>query len=312
LLHLVNKSLVLVDEQSDETRYRLLETLREYARDRLLESGEADTIRQQHLAFFLQYAEIDEPGPQADELPYWCKRLEGELDNLRMVLAWSLQNNVAAGLRLAGVMGHFSFGASLHLREGSEWLRKFRALPEISSSYALEKAKVLLWAGAMQHEVALVDQADPRSLLQQGRVWLEESLAIYQEFGYPLGVADSFYELGRVIFEQGNLEVARKFFTDSARISQEAGDKIRAARALNVLGVVFDTQGDRTQAPRLIEEALRIYRESGLRSAANWPLANLGDMALEEGDLASAFVSWHWWLTFRVTMGRLTSCIGRA
>jgi predicted ATPase/class 3 adenylate cyclase len=286
LLHLMDKSLILMDEHSAETRYHMLETIREYARERLLESREADNAGQQHLAFYLQFAEKDEPGPQADEFQQWRTRLESELDNLRAALDWSLKNNVEAGLRLAGVVGHLTW-ASLRAREGLDWLRKFLARPEISS-HTLERAKALLWAGVIQRGQSWNEQADQQSLLQQSQHWLEESLAIYQELGYQAGVADSLFELGWLMMNQGNWEAARELFADSVRTSQEVGDNIRAARALNILGDLSFNQGDRTQARQLHEAALRIYRESGHRYAAKWPLGDLGLIALSEGNLTAA------------------------
>jgi predicted ATPase/class 3 adenylate cyclase len=286
LLRLVDKSLILMDEQSAETRYHMLETIREYAHGQLWESSEADNVQQQHLAFFLQFAEKDEPEPEADELYQWRQLLESELDNLRAALDWSFKNDVVSGLCLAGIMGRFYLG-TLHEREGLDRLRKFLALPQ-TSSHTLERAKALLWAGSIQRSDAWGDLANTQSLLQQSRSWLEKSLAIYQEVGHQPGVADSLCELGRVTESQANWEAAREFYTDSIRTSRELGDKIRAARALNLLGQVFLFQGNRAQARHLYEEALRIYRKSGRRYAAFWPLGNLGNIALEEGDLTAA------------------------
>jgi predicted ATPase/class 3 adenylate cyclase len=286
LLHLMDKSLILMDEHSAETRYHMLETIREYAHERLRESGEVNRVQQQHFAYFMQFAEKDEPEPEADELRQWRQRLDSEFDNLRAALDWSFKDNVVSGLRLAGVVGRFC-GGTLRQREALDWLRKFLARPEISS-LTPEKAKTLLWAGVIQRNESWSGQADTPSLLRQSRVWLEESLTNYQELGDQTGVADSLFELGFLMENQGNWEAAREFYTDSVRTSQEAGDKIRAARGLNILGDVLIMQGDGTQARRYHEEAVRIYRESGRRYAARLPLGELGNIAMGEGDLIAA------------------------
>jgi predicted ATPase/class 3 adenylate cyclase len=286
LLRLMDKSLILMDELSAVTRYHMLETIREYAHDRLRESGEANHVQQRHLAYFLQFAETDEPGPESDELHAWRRRLDRELDNLRAALDWSFKSNVVAGLRLAGVVGRFC-GGTLREREALDWLRKFLARPEVSSD-TREKAKALLWAGVIQRGEAWVDQADAPSLLRQGQVWLEGSLTIYQELEDHTGAADSSFELGWLMAGQGNLEAARELYSDSVRTSRQAGDRIRAARALYMLNEVFALQGNITRARQLCEESLRIFRESGRRYAARLPLGGLGSIAGAEGNLTAA------------------------
>lgn len=126
LMQLLNKSLILAERAPGaEARYRLLETIRQYARDRLAESGEAERTYEHYLAYFLQLAERAEPELRGAKSIIWLERLEVEHANLRAALEWSLENAscVEAGLRLAGALGWF-----WHLRnyysEGREWLAR--------------------------------------------------------------------------------------------------------------------------------------------------------------------------------------------
>jgi predicted ATPase/DNA-binding CsgD family transcriptional regulator len=286
LLRLVDKSLIWMDAHNTATRYHMLETIREYAWEQLWVSGEADNVQQEHFAFFLQFAEKDEPGWEADESRQWRERLEIDVDNLRRALDWSLNNSTESGLRLAGVVGHFAL-RSPYQREALDWLRKFVACPELFS-HTLARAKALRWSGILQRSESWSDQADKESLLQQSRLWCEESLSIYQELGYQPGIADTLLALGWVMLTQHSWEAMGQLCADSLRISQEMGDMHRAARALVFLGINSHGRGDRTQARRLYGEALRVYRESGLRYASWLLLTNLGELALHEGDLTSA------------------------
>ncbi len=292
MLHLVDKSLILMDEHSAETRYHMLETIREYARDRLQESGEADKAQRQHLDFFLQFAEAGGAALwPSDEYSQWGERMELELDNLRAALGWSLENDVKAGLQLAGLFGKFTVG-SLHYREGLNWLRTFLALPE-SSPRTLARAQALLLAGTLENES-----------FQQTRGWFEESLAIYRELGDPAGIADALGALGWFVKNDADYwESARELLFESLQISEILGDKHRAARALSFLGQDFLIRGDTVQARRLCEESVRIYRELGMKHGLAVPLGILGNLAFGDGDLVQARVCYEESLALYREMG---------
>ena len=108
LMQLVNKSLVAVEEELEEGRYHLLETIRQYARDKLFESGEAEQVRDRHLEYFLHYAEAAEPKLRSAEQLAWLERVETEHDNLRSALAWSLESGSSErAQRLTGALYYF-------------------------------------------------------------------------------------------------------------------------------------------------------------------------------------------------------------
>jgi predicted ATPase len=118
LSHLVDKSLVMAREESGEARYRLLETIRQYGREKLSESGEAELFRERHAGYYLALAEEAEPELSGDRQGEWLQRLEAEHDNFRAALGFSLEGGDARlGLRLAGVLGGFWYKRG-YLREG--------------------------------------------------------------------------------------------------------------------------------------------------------------------------------------------------
>ncbi len=129
LTHLVDKSLVAVEAETEAARYRLPETIRQYARDKLYEAGEAENIRDHHFDFFLRFAETAEPKLRSAEQIEWLARVDTEHDNLRNALAWSLESGKSeSALRLAGALGYF-----WELRgvgEGYKWLNDALALAE--------------------------------------------------------------------------------------------------------------------------------------------------------------------------------------
>jgi predicted ATPase/class 3 adenylate cyclase len=135
LPQLVNKSLVTMDEEGDEPRYRLLETIRQYARDKLLESGEAAEIRTRHLDYHVWLTASAEPYLFGSEALKWVNRLEAEHDNLRAAIEWGMDNDPIKVLRMAGALQYFWFrrgyeGEAIHWIE--EALERARSLPEAS------------------------------------------------------------------------------------------------------------------------------------------------------------------------------------
>ena len=150
LAQLVNKSLVLVDEQGDEARYRLLETIRQYAREKLLEAGESEGARNRHLAFFLHFAETSEPKLLGRDMIDILDQWELEQDNLRAAMEWALETDPLAALRLAAALRMF-WGRRVSMMEGLDWARtalaRTQAEPplegEAQAVYLEAKAKVL-------------------------------------------------------------------------------------------------------------------------------------------------------------------------
>jgi predicted ATPase/DNA-binding SARP family transcriptional activator len=281
LAHLVDKSLVDVNPRSigGETRYRLLETIREYAREKLIEAGEDHAVRDRHMEFFTELATEAEPKLQgADQLTH-LNRLEEENDNLRAALVWSetSRRRVESGLRLAAVLWRFWWLRG-HLYEGRRWfaglLSQAQGLPP-----SLEHAKALKGAGDLAYYQGdyVVTQA-----------FYEDSLTMWRKIGDQPGIANSLNGLGNVAFSRGNYSAAKTFYEESLEIRRRLGDQWGVANSLCNLGGLADAQGDYASACSLLEQCLVINRELGDRRSIAFVLNNLGNVILAQGDPAKA------------------------
>ena len=278
LAHLVDKSLALVEERNGEARYRMLDTIRQYARQKVLESGEAARVRARHLDFFLKLAEAAESELRGVEQLMWLNRLEAEHDNLRAALDWTQGGGeTGSGLRLAGALFWFWLLRG-YANEGRTWLEGMLSLPG-ESRRSKARAKALRAAGFLA-----VGEGD----LVAGRSRLNESLAIFRELGEQEGAADSLHGLGRAAYFQGDYAAARSLLEESLSISQAAGYKWGSAQALYRLGMVIMIQGDYAQARPHFEESVAKFRELGDKWSLSYSLSALGEEALRRGDYAIA------------------------
>jgi predicted ATPase/class 3 adenylate cyclase/Tfp pilus assembly protein PilF len=291
LTSLVDKSLVVYEEREGEGRYTLLETVRQYAGERLDASGEAERVQGQHLAYFLALAEQAEPHLRGPEQEVWLARLEGEHDNLRSALAWcqGQEEEAEAGLRLTAAMFRFWEIRRGYLSAGRAYLAE--ALTRAGTAERTQvRAKALYGAGILAWR-----QGD----YEAARGLHEESLAIRRELGDKRCIAQSLYSLGAVTSYQGDYGTARALLEESLAISRELGDKVGIATSLNGLGNMAYNQGDYGTARVLYEESLAINRELGHKQGIAMALFNLGRMARRSGDYAQAHrllaecLEWH-------------------
>ena len=280
LTGLVNKSLVLAERPAAAmtTGYRLLETMRHYARERLAESGEATAVRSRHLARAVdiaQAAERDMDGPlQAAVLD----RLEAEHDDFRVALAWGTSGgDPEPALRLATALGRF-WEVRGHLSEGRSWLEAALTAGGGGESPAL-RAVALNWAAVLaQH------QGDYNA----AHGLYEHSLALRRRIDDRLGASAALVGLGNLAALQGRLGPARAQFEESLAIGRELDEPQVVAASLTNLGWVAHARGDLRGARALYEEALEVRRRLGDGHGTALVLANLGDLALQQGDLDTA------------------------
>jgi non-specific serine/threonine protein kinase len=278
LTQLVSKSLVLVDEQGGSARYRFLETLAQYGRDRLLESGEADAVRDRHLRWFLRLAEQAEPELVGAQQAAWLALLEAEHDNLRAAMEWSLNvGEPEAGLRLASAVWRFWFIHG-YLSEGRRWLEMLLKRSDRVSTAV--RANALLAAG----NLAVFGQSD----FAAGRSYYEESLVLWREAGDDGGVARLLNGLGMLAAGQGDHAVARHLYEEALMIRRRLGDKWGVANSLHNLGRVVFRQGDYATANTLLKESLAIWRELGDKQNIAMALVNMGFIACSQDDYPSA------------------------
>ena len=144
----MDKSLVLATDQDYRTRYRLLETVRQYALEKLEAAGEVESLGGRHVRHYLALAEEAEPELRGARHGAWLGRLEIEHDNLRAALRWTLEREEAElALRLGGALGEFWY-LSGQVSEGRQWLEQALAQRDGTSEFA--QAKALTWAGSMR------------------------------------------------------------------------------------------------------------------------------------------------------------------
>jgi non-specific serine/threonine protein kinase len=252
LSQLVNKSLVLVGEPRSrgypETRYRLLETIRPYAQERLVEAGEAPFVRARHRDWCLDMAELAEVELQGPRQSAWLERLEEEHDNLRVALEWCLERDPQAGLRLAACLRPF-WRMRGYLTEGRHWLEEM--LSRTPGRTPLQ-AKALLAIG----DLAL-DQRDDLT----ARSVLEESLAIYEEARDKRGTACALRLLGLAARLRADMAQAKALFEESLALREELGETEDIGRSLNDLGSLAQVQGHYSRARELFEQSLVRSRE---------------------------------------------------
>jgi non-specific serine/threonine protein kinase len=283
LPRLVDKSLVLAEERGKAVRYHMLETIRQYAREKLAESGEAEGVQSRHLDFFLELAKAAGPELEGARQGAWLERLEAEHDNLRAALRRSLEVGEAErSLRLAGALGHF-WGRRGYLTEGREWLEAALAKgdrsPVASRREADARAKALRQAGWLA-----TWQAD----YGRAKELHEEGLALSRSLVDKRGIARSLNSLGNVAWSEGSYPAARSLYEESLAIWRELGDKRGIAASLNNLGLVVSSQGDYGAARTLLEEGLAIRRELGDETGSGSLLNNLANVARHHGDYAAA------------------------
>ncbi len=277
LTKLVNKSLVIVDAKDEtKTRYGILETIRQYAREKLSDASESKEISDRHLEYFLGLAERTEQELTGRGQGVWLKRLEDELDNLRAALNWSLKQDVQVGLHLASDLMRY-WPANNNVREGIDWLSQLLRQPAASTRNAA-RAKALTALGSLNNWQVEGSRAEP---------FARESLAIYQELGDQNGIALALHVLGGALCYQGNYDEGRPFMLQSLALYKTLGDTLGASDVLNWLGSFVDNQDDAC-ARAYLEESLALCRTLDHSAGIASRLFHLGHLALQRGDYASA------------------------
>jgi non-specific serine/threonine protein kinase len=315
LIGLVEQSLVVADDHGD--RYRMLETVREYAHEKLVIGGDADAVRIRHRDFFLAFAANAEDHLAGPEQAAWLQRLENEHDNLRSALEHCLASASDAGRRLCGAL-HWFWIMRGYRAEGLDWC--VRALGSgggdghtSERAMALHAAGILAYhlgdfpAARAYHEDSLSSARtlDDRTgiaratislgnlRLRQGdvaaaKVLCEEGLAISRTLNDPRLTLQSLNGLGNVAAAMSELPKARSLYEESLAIARQRDDRVRIAILLNNLGYMAFQQGQYSTSRARHEESLAIRRELKDPGGIAFSLSGLADVALEQGDYSSA------------------------
>lgn len=289
---LVDASLVMALDDAGEPRYRMLDTIAEYAAEQLAIAGESDRVGWRHSMYYVRLAERAEPALQNREQRLWYPRLEREQDNLRAAIEWLLnRNEVEPALRLGGAAWRF-WQRHGDIREGRRWLEAGLARGETVPFQVLAKA---LWGaswlayhqGDYEHSrrlstqhLALARRHDDAlgmrnaltglgmAALSERRFTeavslLEEALDVCMPLGHIWHRASSFLNVGNATMLAGDLSRAQDMFEQALRLYQERGDEVFAARARQHLGYVALLKGDYLHAAGLLEQSLQSLADLG-------------------------------------------------
>ena len=347
LAGLVDRSLVLVEETAGgASRYRLLETVRQYGRGRLRASGEEERTKTRHRDWCLLLAEEAERHLQGPEASAWVDRLETEHDNLRAALesCKTVEGGAEYWLRLAGALWRF-WDMRGYWTEGRAWLDG--ALAQTADESTPSRVKVIIGAaylasyqGDFDRAVTLVQESlelserlgDTRGKVSclnimgfdacrlekydRAAALGKESFALSQEVGDWWGAVEARTVLAIVARAQGDFERASALLEEIVFQVRQLGDKFRLAEALNYLGLVKRELGDYARAKALLEESLALAQELKDKWATAFALSNLGIVAWYQKDYPRAADLFAKSLRLRVEVGEkrgiVTSLAGLA
>jgi predicted ATPase/class 3 adenylate cyclase len=257
-------------------RFWMLETIREFAIERIEGSGEADGLRRRHAGYFLARAEEAEPHAEWDAV--WIRRLEAELDNFRAAMDWSeASSETQLALRMAGALLPFWDGG--HVGEGRSRLERLLARDEQSNG---PRAKALVAAAVLARQ-----SGDPASAIRRAR----EALAISSEGDDRRGIAIATLYLGLALGDEGDFSAARQLFEDCIELFRKVNDELNALFASRLLAWAVEELGDRERAWGLIEHNLGWARALGDKNMEAQTLGAYAGMALDQGRAADAVTS---------------------
>jgi Predicted ATPase len=275
LTELVNKSLVLVETAEHETRYRSLETIRQYGLEQLSGSDEEGSIRTRHLDYFLKLAVDEEPNLYGGRQVEWIKRLEEEHSNYQMALTWSLEHDMKAGQGLVLALW-WSWVIRGYVSEGYSWIQKaLTARPDMLDT---TRAKLLSAAGYM---AGYIDQKSEKA-------FNEQSVALFRQLNDDIGLALPLISMGYYAYYHFDYDQARAYFEEGRKLFEKAGNKWGIRIALGTLGMANEAQGNFEKAETLYENSLTLSRETDDFDGITWAILLLGSLAANRGEYSKA------------------------
>jgi len=332
LTHLVDKSLVVMDDSSadnsgGETRYHFLETIRQFARDKLLDSGDGERVRMQHLRYFDALARQAEPALRSVAASSCQSRLYEDQDNFRTAMEWALARDPQAALRIAGNLMYF-WSERGRMTEGLTWLQQAMtqvdALPAAAGEAARERMGLRARGlGALAHlNVMLGDNRTGRAAAdesiglyqslankdglglvlcmrgvgsmflgeaQEGIANMQQGIALLREAGDMWAVAAQLPILAQFVVRlQGDAAGARSYLEEALRYQRAQGDTGRLPITLLNLSVVLRIQKEYQQSRAVAEESLQLCLSQANRRYANVVRSNLAELARMQGKYADA------------------------
>ena len=289
---LLNNSLLRTEPMAGgEPRFGMLETIREYALERLAERGDVNAVRGRHAGFYLPLAEEAEPALLGPQQLSWLQRLDAERDNLRAALTWATEDGDAeVGLRIGAALWRFwqLRGSDIEGRERLERLLARRGGSKTTRALAQVRAASLAFV-----------QGDHEAV----RRHIEASLPVLRRVGDDRMVATYLGVMGTSALALGDTERARTLSDEGLEVALRTGDVMAETYARFNVGVVLAARGKLDEAERAIEESVRAVRQLGnVRSVANW-LRSLGGIALARNDHVQARLLFEESLALHRTLG---------
>lgn len=307
---LVDKSLVNFNDSSQHARYDMLQTIRQYASEKLIQSGEMEPLRNRHLEYYAELAQKASPELWRSSQIDWMDRLEEEHDNLRAALEWSMSkkdaNLLQAGMGIASGISVFWLVRG-HWNEAWNWMRQLLQSPVSEDLSCSQKTHLLYAAGFLVKELgdiyrakALFSQAlseaqsqgdqnsEAYALLGLGRTvmieqfydqseeLIDQSLNLFRSQDDKVGILLALAEKGAIAADQKGYEVAKPFFQENLAICREIGHELGVAGTLLSLGRIESHEHNKDQARKYIEEGLQIYRRSRDKSGIAHALSAIG------------------------------------
>jgi predicted ATPase len=317
LTHLVEKSLVVADVRATPPRHYMLETIRQYASEKLAATRAAGSVFDQHLAYFLRLAETAEPWFFRPDQSRRYATIDAEVDNIRAALEWSLKRSrVESGLRLANALHRYWVGR-LYWREATGWLKRLLDLSDANPQNAL-RAKALF---VRAHIASYYDPAAALQLAEESlrmskaleyregvsnALWtmgvihyprldrsaapfFEESVEIVNAIDYPFGAMHAFLWYGAYKVAMGEYEAAKPLLVKGIEWADRlGGDSTVIGRCKGSLGEAEMLQGNFTQARTFLDESLALVRSADFEPGIANSLWLQGRLALREDDHARA------------------------
>jgi predicted ATPase/DNA-binding NarL/FixJ family response regulator len=278
LTQLVDKSLVSAETLDGEVRYRMLETIRQYAQDRLVASGETAEVRTRHRTWYLGLAERANTMGHQPEETLWLFRLEAEHDNLRTALGWSTTEEEDAEIRLRFATALFWFWLfHTHYGEGRKWLET--ALAGSRDRKSIVRMTALYEAGTLAWRQGDYEKAMARH---------QDSLILARELGDQKGIALALFGRAQVTMSLGDFDTAATLFEESLEASRNLKHKWVVGLVLSNMGVNTRRKGDYATAVALGEESLAIFRTLGAQRLTAMALCFTGHAVRLQGDLERA------------------------
>jgi predicted ATPase/DNA-binding winged helix-turn-helix (wHTH) protein len=275
---LVDKSLIRqTDNGNDEPRFAMLETIREYALERLIESGHQRATQRAHAAYCLVLAEEGNPELNETERAAWLARCDVEHGNYRAALDWLFETrDLPWAFRLCLALFRF-WDMREHFAEGRARLETVLRLS--GPEYAPERGKVLVYLSAIT-----TSQGD----FSAAADYVDQGLALYQQLGDQWGIAVSLNARAIIARDRGDYATAQKSLEQALQCWRALGDRVAIARSLSNLANMAKLDGDYARARAVLREAADIFGELGDRSGAAWALSQQGDIAREQGEFAAS------------------------